>query len=56
MRSKPEQTVERLIAKIKTPLALRDKQKLTIETLQGKIRELDTEASETKKSIEQMEA
>ena len=55
VRSKPDQTIERLIAKIKTPLALRDKQRNTISNLHAKNEELDREITESKKQIEHME-
>jgi len=45
----PEQTIERLINRIKTPLTLRDKQKSTIQSLTVKTRELEADTTETKK-------
>ena len=46
VRAKPEQTVERLINRIETPLALRDKQQGTIQSLRSKIKELEGEAKD----------
>ena len=48
IRAKPEQTIDRLIGKIKAPLALRDKQRNTIENLKTKVSELDAEIKENR--------
>ena len=36
VRQKPDQTVDRLISRIKTPLVLRDKQRDSIKAIQAK--------------------
>jgi len=55
VRGKPDQTVERLITRIKTPLTLRDKQKSTILAEKLKNKELDSEIEEIRKQISKME-
>ena len=55
VRGKPDQTVERLITRIKTPLTLRDKQKSTIKAIKSKNMELESEIEEMRKQIIQME-
>ena len=52
IRAKPDQTIDRIIRRIKAPLTLRDKQNATIQNLKTKVGELDAEISEAKTQIE----